>query len=132
MLAAAPFLPVTGQNDLCPASIDFFLRPSEIEVPMKRHAYGWLTAAFFIVSIVGHWTWGWFAFVDEQTAHGQAPHLAPYLFEMGRDTLENWQSEFLQLLWQVVGLAYFLYVGSPASKKTASARKQRWTRFLSW
>jgi hypothetical protein len=37
--------------------------------------------------------------------------------EMGRDTFENWQSEFLQLLWQVVGLAYFLYVGSPASKE---------------
>src|SRR3546814_1249803 len=43
--------------------------------------------------------------------------VASYLIEMGRDTLENWQSEFLQLLWQVVGLAYFLYVGSPASKE---------------
>jgi hypothetical protein len=30
---------------------------------------------------------------------------------------ENWQSEFLQLLWQVVGLAYFLYIGSPSSKE---------------
>lgn len=36
---------------------------------------------------------------------------------MARDTFENWQSEFLQLLWQVVGLAYFLYVGSPSSKE---------------
>lgn len=36
---------------------------------------------------------------------------------MLRDTFENWQSEFLQLLWQVVGLAYFLYIGSPASKE---------------
>lgn len=36
---------------------------------------------------------------------------------MGRDTFENWQSEFLQLLWQVVGFAYFLYVGSPSSKE---------------
>ena len=36
---------------------------------------------------------------------------------MIRDTFENWQSEFLQLLWQVVGLAYFLYLGSPASKE---------------
>jgi hypothetical protein len=36
---------------------------------------------------------------------------------MMRDTFENWQSEFLQLLWQVVGLAYFLYVGSPSSKE---------------
>jgi hypothetical protein len=35
---------------------------------------------------------------------------------MSRDTLENWQPEFLQLLWQV-GLALFLYVGSPQSKE---------------
>ena len=34
-----------------------------------------------------------------------------------RDTLENWQSEFLQLLWQVAGLAILLHVGSPASKE---------------
>jgi Domain of unknown function (DUF6766) len=32
---------------------------------------------------------------------------------MLRDTLENWQSEFLQLLWQVTGLAILLHVGSP-------------------
>jgi low affinity Fe/Cu permease len=36
---------------------------------------------------------------------------------MMRDTLENWQSEFLQLLWQVGGLAILLYVGSPQSKE---------------
>jgi hypothetical protein len=34
-----------------------------------------------------------------------------------RDTLENWQSEFLQLIWQVGGLALLLYVGSPQSKE---------------
>src|SRR3546814_1070958 len=53
----------------------------------------------------------------EARQHGGTPEVASYLIEMGRDTLENWQSEFLQLLWQVVGLAYFLYVGSPASKE---------------
>lgn len=83
----------------------------------KRYAYAWLTGLFFLVSIVGHWLFGWFAFADEQQALGQAPSLGPYLMEMGRDTFENWQSEFLQLIWQVVGLAYFLYVGSPASKE---------------
>jgi hypothetical protein len=36
---------------------------------------------------------------------------------MGRDTLENWQSEFLQLLWQVGGLAFLLFIGSPQSKE---------------
>jgi len=84
---------------------------------MKRYAYGWLTALFFLVSIAGHWLFGWWAYVDEARSHGQAPVVAAYLVEMGRDTFENWQSEFLQLIWQVVGLAYFLYVGSPASKE---------------
>src|SRR5690606_40739315 len=77
---------------------------------LKKYAYAWITLAFFTVSITLHWIFGWFAFVDEQSAHGQAAELSPYLLEMGRDTFENWQSEFLQLLWQVVGLAYFLYV----------------------
>src|SRR3546814_16044990 len=84
---------------------------------MKRYAYAWITVLFFLVSIVGHWIFGWFAYVDEARQHGGTPEIASYLIEMGRDTLENWQSEFLQLLWQVVGLAYFLYVGSPASQE---------------
>lgn len=83
----------------------------------KKYAYAWITIAFFLISIVGHWVFGWYAFLDESAEHGQSPELSSYLVEMGRDTFENWQSEFLQLLWQVVGLAYFLYVGSPASKE---------------
>ena len=84
---------------------------------MKRYAYAWITLGFFLVSFGLHWLFGWFAFVDEAKTHGEAAHLSPYLVEMGRDTFENWQSEFLQLLWQVVGLAYFLYIGSPSSKE---------------
>lgn len=84
---------------------------------MKRYGYAWLTAGFFLVSAVLHWLFGWTAFVDEQQAHGEAVEVGAYVVEMARDTFENWQSEFLQLLWQVVGLAYFLYIGSPASKE---------------
>ncbi|RYG08313.1 MAG: hypothetical protein EON96_20145 [Caulobacteraceae bacterium] len=84
---------------------------------MKRYAYAWITLVFFAVSIVLHWTFGWFAYVDEAKEHAQTVELSGWLIEMGRDTFENWQSEFLQLLWQVVGLAYFLYVGSPSSKE---------------
>jgi hypothetical protein len=65
----------------------------------------------------GHWIFGWFAFVNEAAQHGQPPNFNEFAVQLGRDTFENWQSEFLQLLWQVVGLAYFLYVGSPASKE---------------
>ena len=82
-----------------------------------KYAYAWLTLGFFLVSFGLHWFFGWRAYVDESQAHGQAPELASYLDEMLRDTFENWQSEFLQLLWQVAGLAYFLYVGSPSSKE---------------
>lgn len=84
---------------------------------LKKYAYAWITIAFFLISLVLHWLFGWYAFVEEAAEHGQPAELSSYLVEMGRDTFENWQSEFLQLLWQVVGLAYFLYVGSPSSKE---------------
>lgn len=84
---------------------------------LRRYAYAWLTLGFFAISFGLHWYFGWRAFVDEAKAHHEAPELSQYLNQMGRDTFENWQSEFLQLLWQVVGLAYFLYLGSPSSKE---------------
>ena len=83
----------------------------------RRYAYGWITLGFFLGSFLLHWYFGWNSFVDEAQSHGQAPEVASYINEMLRDTFENWQSEFLQLLWQVLGLAYFLYVGSPSSKE---------------
>jgi hypothetical protein len=84
---------------------------------LGKYSYAWLTLAFFLVSLVLHWYFGWQAFEDEARAHGQIPQLAQFATEAARDTFENWQSEFLQLLWQVVGLAYFLYLGSPSSKE---------------
>ena len=83
----------------------------------RKYAYAWITLGFFLVSFALHWFCGWQAYVDEAREHGSMPEANAYLVEMGRDTFENWQSEFLQLLWQVVGLAYFLYLGSPSSKE---------------
>ena len=84
---------------------------------MKRYAYGLITLAFFLVSMGLHWMFGWMAFVHEAAAQGQVPQMSDFAIEAARDTFENWQSEFLQLIWQVAGLAYFLYVGSPSSKE---------------
>ena len=81
----------------------------------KGYAYAWLTLAFFLGSLILHWWFGWRAFLEEAAGHGQSAAFGPYAVQMLRDTFENWQSEFLQLLWQVVGLAYFLYLGSPSS-----------------
>jgi hypothetical protein len=83
----------------------------------KRYGFAWVTGGFFLISLAGHWMFGWFAYVNEQLAHQQPIQFSDYAIQMGRDTLENWQSEFLQLLWQVGGLALLLHVGSPQSKE---------------
>ena len=49
---------------------------------LKKYAYAWITLGFFTVSILLHWMFGWFAFVDEAREHGQAAQLSPYLIEM--------------------------------------------------
>jgi hypothetical protein len=84
---------------------------------LGKYSYAWLTLAFFLVSLVLHWYFGWQAFQDEARQHGATADFAEFVTQASRDTFENWQSEFLQLLWQVVGLAYFLYLGSPSSKE---------------
>jgi lysylphosphatidylglycerol synthetase-like protein (DUF2156 family) len=84
--------------------------------PIKKYSFAWVTLGFLVISLVGHWVFGWFAYVDEQTTHQAPIDFASFVVEMLRDTFENWQSEFLQLLWQVVGLTILLHVGSPQSK----------------
>jgi hypothetical protein len=83
----------------------------------KKYSYGWITLGFFLLTLAGHWIFAWFAYVSEQQAHQQPIEVSSYLVETMRDTLENWQSEFLQLLWQVGGLAFLLFIGSPQSKE---------------
>jgi hypothetical protein len=84
----------------------------------KKYGFAWVTLGFLIISILGHWVFGWFAYVDEQQTHGAEIEVGGYVVELLRQTFENWQSEFLQLLWQVVGLTLLLYVGSPQSKES--------------
>ena len=37
----------------------------------RAYAYAWITLGLFLFSLAGHWLFGRFAYVDEQTAHGQ-------------------------------------------------------------
>ena len=73
--------------------------------------------AFFLFSFAGHWLFGWLSYVNEQQTHRAPVQVSDYVIQMSRDTLENWQSESLQLMWQVGGLAFLLYVGSPQSRE---------------
>jgi len=92
---------------------------------MKKYGYIWVTIVLFLGSLLGHWTFGWFAYEQEQASHDQPIELRGYVIEMGRDTFENWQSEFLQLIWQVAGLSFLLCVGSPQSKEGDDRREAK-------
>jgi hypothetical protein len=62
--------------------------------------------------------------------HAQPVRFSDYAIEMGRDTLENWQSEFLQLLWQVAGLSFLLHIGSPQSKEGDERKEEKLDQIL--
>jgi len=91
----------------------------------QRHSYVWVTAVLFLVSLIGHWAFGWFAYVDEANEHQETPEVRGYMVDMAPDTFENWQSEFLQLIWQVAGLAFLFYVGSPQSKEGDERKEEK-------
>lgn len=92
---------------------------------LKDYGFLWVTLIFFLFSLAGHWTAGWYAFVEEQQSHNQPVEMNNYLIEMARDTLENWQSEFLQLIWQVAGLAFLWHLGSPQSKEGDDRKEEK-------
>jgi hypothetical protein len=80
----------------------------------KKYGYLWVTLILFSGSIIGHWYYGF------QTGNTWQENI--------RDTFENWQSEFLQLIWQVAGLTYLWYIGSPQSKE----EEERNQEMLQW
>ena len=79
-----------------------------------KYGFLWITLILFSGSLVGHWYFGFTTGSSWQ--------------ENMRDTLENWQSEFLQLIWQVAGLSYLWYLGSPQSKE----EEERNQEMLEW
>ncbi|HEX6914410.1 MAG TPA: DUF6766 family protein [Chitinophagaceae bacterium] len=91
----------------------------------KKKGYLWVTLGLFVVSLALHWIFGYEAFRNEQIEHHQPIIFSDYLVEMMRDTMENWQSEFLQLMWQVAGLSILWFVGSPDSKEGNDRQEEK-------
>ena len=70
----------------------------------------------FFLSWIGHGITQWQQFTDEQLAHGEQPEMGDFVAEFGRATLENWQSEFLQLFSFTVMSAVLIHKGSNESR----------------
>ena len=70
----------------------------------------------FFTTWVAHLITSWQVFTDEALAQGHTPKIGDFAAEFGKGTLENWQSEFLQLFSFVVMAAVFIHKGSAESK----------------
>jgi hypothetical protein len=72
----------------------------------------------FLVAWAGQFVFQWIEVANETSQHGEVLTLTTFLPQFLSATLENWQSEFLQLVWQAAGLALFYYWGSSQSRES--------------
>lgn len=85
----------------------------------KNYSLSITLAILFLVSWVIQTFAGWIYFSSEQTEHGQTPEVfgeSGYVWSWLQATMENWQSEFLQLFTFVVLTAYLIHKNSHESK----------------
>ena len=72
--------------------------------------------ALFLISWAAQGLAEWRVYAEEQRAHGEPADVGGYVVAFGQSTLENWQSEFLQLFSFVVLSAVLIHRGSAESK----------------
>jgi ferric iron reductase protein FhuF len=77
-----------------------------------------VTGALFLFSWIGQFVFQAAVESNEASQHGQSFAWAEFLPQFLASTFENWQSEFLQLIWQAAGLALFYYWGSSQSRES--------------
>ena len=81
----------------------------------REFGLGLLLMVLFFTTWIAHAIAEWQVFTDEQREHGQSPALGDFVATFAQSTLENWQSEFLQLATFTIATAYLVYKGSSES-----------------
>src|SRR5215212_6368066 len=84
----------------------------------RAYSFGLVTAALFLFSWLGQFFTQWVVEHNDAAEHGQSFSWSEFLPQLFASTFENWQSEFLQLLWQAAGLAFLYFWGSSQSKES--------------
>jgi Domain of unknown function (DUF6766) len=84
----------------------------------REFGLGLVLMLLFFGSWFAHGIAEWQVFTDEQREHGQPVEIGDFVSSFGQSTLENWQSEFLQLFAFVALSAMFIHRGSAESKDT--------------
>jgi hypothetical protein len=82
----------------------------------REFSLGLILMALFFTTWGAHLIASYQVFTDEQRSHGDKPQLGDFVAEFANGTLENWQSEFLQLFSFVVLAALYIHKSSAESK----------------
>ncbi|MFE0592027.1 DUF6766 family protein [Micromonospora echinospora] len=84
----------------------------------RAYAFALVTGALFVFSWIGQFLFQMTVVGNEARQHGESFTWGEFLPQFLASTFENWQSEFLQLIWQAAGLALFYYWGSSQSRES--------------
>jgi hypothetical protein len=91
-------------------------RSSQLRKIWKNFGLSIALVILFLVSWGGQAVAEWGTYRHEQQDHEQPVEVSEYLIQFGQSTLENWQSEFLQLFSFVVLASILIHRGSAESK----------------
>ena len=96
----------------------------------RAYSFALITGLFFLLSWAGQFVAQVVQIRNEAQQHGETFAWADFWPDFFASTFENWQSEFLQLVWQAVGLAVLLYWGSSQSKESDERVEAKLDRLL--
>jgi hypothetical protein len=82
----------------------------------REFGLGLVLMILFFATWVGQGIAQWQTYTDEQQQHGESTEAGDFFAEFAQSTLENWQSEFLQLFSFVTLAALYIHKGSAESK----------------
>lgn len=78
----------------------------------KAYSFALITATLFLLSLVGHFVAQMVEVSNSAEHHGETFAWSEFVPQFLAATFENWQSEFLQVFWQVVGLSILFHLVS--------------------
>lgn len=84
----------------------------------KTYGFAIVTGLLFLLSWAEQFVSQLIEVRNEASQHQEAFTWSDFWPQFFSSTFENWQSEFLQLVWQAVGLSFLLYWGSSQSKES--------------
>jgi hypothetical protein len=108
------------------------LHNNDLGKPRFAKAYGFaiVTGLLFLLSWAGQFLAQMVTERNEAEQHGDSFQWADFWPQFFSSTFENWQSEFLQLVWQAIGLALLFLWGSSQSKESDERIEAKLDRLL--